>query len=48
MATTTENDGARTKKPKGRPAKPYPSIPDTYENIVKALVKPVGEDREDD
>jgi hypothetical protein len=32
-------------KPKGRPAKPYPKIPDTYENIVKALVKPVKKDK---
>lgn len=31
-------------KPKGRPAKPYPKIPDTYENIVKALVKPKKKD----
>ena len=29
------------KKERGRPAKPYPRIPDTYENIIKALVKPV-------
>ena len=29
------------KKEKGRPAKPYPKIPDTYENIIKALVKPM-------
>ena len=29
------------KKERGRPAKPYPRIPDTYENIVKALVRSV-------
>ena len=29
------------KKKRGRPAKPYPKIPDTYENIIKALVRPV-------
>ena len=29
------------RQPRGRPAKPYPKIPDTYENIIKALVKPV-------
>ena len=29
------------KKERGRPAKPYPRIPDTYENIIKALVRPV-------
>ena len=29
------------KKERGRPAKPYPKIPDTYENIIKALVRPV-------
>ena len=29
------------KKERGRPAKPYPRIPDTYENIIKALVKPM-------
>ena len=28
------------KKVRGRPAKPYPKIPDTYENIIKALVRP--------
>lgn len=29
------------KKERGRPAKPYPRIPDTYENIIKTLVRPV-------
>ena len=28
-------------KPRGRPAKPYPTIPDTFGNVLKALVKPV-------
>ena len=27
--------------PKGRPPKPPAHIPDTFENIIKALVKPV-------
>ena len=25
----------------GRPAKPYPRIPDAFENVIKALVQPV-------
>ena len=29
------------KKVRGWPAKPCPRIPDTYENIIKALVRPV-------
>ena len=32
-----------TKKPMGRPPKPAPHIPDTFENIIKTLVKPVKE-----
>ena len=28
-------------KPSGHPAKLIPPIPDTYENVLKALVKPV-------
>ena len=28
-------------KPVGRPARPYPRIPDTFENIIKALVQPI-------
>ena len=28
-------------KKRGRPPKPYPKIPDTYDNIIRALVKPV-------
>ena len=30
----------RKKKPIGRPPKIIPPIPDTFENIVKAVVKP--------
>lgn len=31
-------------KPRGRPPKPEPDrIPDTFENIIKALVKPKRE-----
>ena len=29
------------RKERGRPAKPLPRIPDTFENVVKALVAPV-------
>ena len=29
------------RKERGRPAKPAPRIPDTFENVVKALVAPV-------
>ena len=29
------------RKERGRPAKPVPRIPDTFENVVKALVAPV-------
>ena len=32
------------RKERGRSAKPYPKIPDTYENIIKALVRPVKKD----
>ena len=28
----------KTTRPKGRPAKPSPAIPDTFENVLKALV----------
>ena len=31
----------KLQRPKGRPARPYPKTPDTFENVVKALVKPV-------
>ena len=27
------------KRPRGRPAKPYPRIPDTDENVIKAVVR---------
>ena len=29
------------KRGRGRPPKAIPSIPDTFENVVKALVQPV-------
>ena len=29
------------RKERGRPAKPLPRIPDTFESVVKALVAPV-------
>ena len=35
MAETVE------KKPVGRPPKMIPPIPDTFENVVKAVVRPV-------
>ena len=31
----------RRKKPQGRPPIPMPKIPDTFENILKAVVQPV-------
>ena len=34
-------EGKRPKREKGRPAQPYPRIPDTFGNVVKALVSPV-------
>ena len=30
------------KRGRGRPPKAIPSIPDTFENVVKALVQPVN------
>ena len=33
---------------RGRLARPYPYIPDTFKNVVKALVKPVKREDEDD
>ena len=35
------SDAKDSKPPKGRPPRPTPSIPDTFENIIKALVKPI-------
>ena len=32
---------SKQKRGKGRPAQQYPRIPDTFENVVKALVAPV-------
>ena len=29
------------KRGRGRPPKPVPRIPDTFENVIKALVAPV-------
>ena len=34
-------EGTQEKRGKGRPAQPYPKIPDTFENVIKALVSPV-------
>ena len=34
----------RKRKP-GRPIKGIPPIPDTFENILKALVRPIKKDR---
>ena len=33
------------RKERGRPAKPLPRIPDTFENVVKALVAPAKKRR---
>ena len=33
-------EGTREKRGKGRPAEPHPKIPDTFENVIKALVAP--------
>ena len=35
-----------TKQKKGRPPEVIQPIPDTFENVIKALVKPVKEARE--
>ncbi len=37
-----------TNKPKGRPPKPLEQIPDTFQNIVKAQVKPVNQEGSDE
>lgn len=34
----------KVKKPRGRPEKPVEPIPDSFENVIKALVKPVKKD----
>ncbi len=34
-------DDKTTKRKRGRPSKPVERIPDSFENIVKALVRPV-------
>ena len=39
----TTKSKVKLKRPKGRPARVYPKIPDTFENVVKALVRPVKE-----
>ena len=36
-----------TKRKKGRPPEIIPPIPDTFENVIKALVKPVKEVKTD-
>ena len=36
-------EGKQAKRKRGRPPKPEERIPDTFENIVKALVQPVKE-----
>ena len=33
--------GIGTGRPRGRPVKVTPKIPDTFDNVIKALVKPV-------
>lgn len=35
--------GIGTGRPRGRPVKVTPKIPDTFDNVIKALVKPVKE-----
>ena len=35
-------------KPRGRPVQPTEKIPDTFENVIKALVKPVKEEKKAD
>ena len=35
----------KSKRPVGRPVKPDPTIPDTFENVIRALVKPVKRKR---
>ena len=32
----------KLQRPRGRPARPYSKIPDTFKNVVKALVRPVS------
>ena len=44
MTTTKRKESkAKPQRQRGRPARPYPKIPDTFENVVKALVQPVKE-----
>ena len=42
----TPKSKVKLKRPKGRPARPYPKIPDTFENVIKALVQPVKESKD--
>ena len=36
-----------TKQKRGRPPEIIPPIPDTFENVIKALLKPVKETKRD-
>ena len=36
--TTKPKAKPKAKRPRGRPAKDYPTIPDTFEAVVEALV----------
>ncbi len=38
--------GQTDKVKRGRPEKIIPPIPDTFENVIKALVKPVKEGKD--
>ena len=40
----SEPKPSASRRARGRPVKPTPKIPDTFENVIKALVKPVKEE----
>lgn len=40
---TTTKPKVKVKRPKGRPARDYPTIDAPFESVVKALVQPVKE-----
>ena len=44
-----KNEGKGVGRPRrrGRPEKPTPKIPDTFDNVIKALVKPVKKEASD-
>ena len=46
MTTKRKESKVKLQRPKGRPARPIPQIPDTFEAVVKALVQPVKESKE--